>query len=326
MKTTTIILIVICVAVVLLAGGFTSIDWDTGPALNVYQGRLKINLVQVKRVDGSTYVISDSQMRVIHGSMDYNDKVGTLSGLSITGDMSESDKGVWYLVVDYGTNTTCWIDAGETAKDKYVARVFGADGDQDGFNEDYIELQFGDLGPLKAGEDKKEVEVSIVNCPARSSMTFTSLTNVAGISTTAYGYHACTGYIAGWTEGDLGKMAKIQLSVDTTGTNETYPDLDYFKLVHLKIGGHTYTPSKFGTYDLSNARYEFEVGDQINHQGGDALYYAKNAGDLWATMELKGYCKFPAANVLTITVNVYFYQPSGVLGSVEAWTTTWTAT
>jgi len=326
MKSTTIFGIVVVIAIVLFAAGFSSIDWDTGTSLNVYQGRLKINLVQVKRIDGSTYVISDSQMRVIHGSMDFNDKVGELSGLSITGDMKKSDNGVWYLIVDYDTNTTCWIDAAETAKDPYVTRVFGADGDQDGFNEDYIEMQFGNLGALVAGEDKKEVEVSISNCPARSSMTFTSLTNAAGISTTAYAYYTCTGYIAGFSEGDLGKIAKIQLSVDTTGTNETYPDLEYFKLVHLKIGGHSYTPSKFGTYDLSNARFELEVGDQINHQGGDALYYAKNAGTLWATMELKGYCKFPAANVLTITVNVYFYQPNGVLGSVEAWTTTWTAT
>jgi len=80
MKSTTIFGIVVVIAIVLFAAGFSSIDWDKGTSLNVYQGRLKINLVQVKRIDGSTYVISDSQMRVIHGSMDFNDKVGELSG------------------------------------------------------------------------------------------------------------------------------------------------------------------------------------------------------------------------------------------------------
>jgi len=327
MKSSTIIGIALIIGIVIVLAGYTSIDWDTGIPLDVYTGRLKVNLVQVKRVDGSTYVISDSQMRVIHGSMSYNDKVGTLSGLSITGDMKDSDNGKWYLVIDYGTNTTCWLDAAETKKDPYVTRVFGADGDQDGFNEDYVEMTFGNLGPLKAGEDKKEVEVSLANCPARvSGITFTSLTQAAGISTTAYGYSTCTGYVAGFSEGDLGKIARIQISVDTTGTNETYPDLEYFKLVYLKIGGYTYTLSKFGGYDLSNARYSLDVGDLVNHQGGDALYYAKNAGTLWSTLELKAYCKFPAANVLTITVNVYFYQPSGVMTSATAWTTTWTAT
>jgi len=271
----------------------------------------------VKRIDGSSYLVADAQLRVIHGSMDYNDQVASVSGASITGDMKGADSGIWYLLIDYGTNSTLFLDVSETLKDPYVASVRGFDGDKDGFQEECVELNFAGLGPLQAGEDKKERDVKLVYDPARTgSITYTGLTNSSGISTSAYSYETATGYTGGFTEGDLGKIGKIELDFSVNATHATYPDNSYWVLVHFKLGPYTFTANNFGTYDLSNTRYQYRIGDQINHQGGKDLYYSKNAGDLWATFELKAYCKYPEANSnCTVTIKVFFYKPDGTMTS-----------
>ena len=225
-----VIALIAIIAFVIIAG--TQIDFKGGQ-LSVYSGRLKVNLVQLKRIDGSAYGFADAQMRMIHGSGDYNDKVGTISSNAVTGDLKDADSGKWILVIDYATNNTCWLDHSETLNDPYITDVYGSDGDRDGFDEDYIEMNFGGLSPLKAGEDKKEVEVTLICDPARTaSVTFSSLTNASSISTSAYDYYSATGYTAGFTEGDLGKLAKVVLDFSATN-NETYPDSEYWKLTHL---------------------------------------------------------------------------------------------
>jgi hypothetical protein len=314
MKPLTIgIILVALIAIVALLG--SNLEFR-GSELNVYSGRLKVNVLEVKRLDGSAFGVADSFYRVIHGSGDWNDKVGSYSSDSITGDLKASDNGVWYLCIDYGTNNTQWLDEGETFKDPYVAKIFGRDGDQDGFDETYVELFFGGLGPLKAGEDKKEVEVTLVWDTARTaSITYTSLTNASSISTSAYNYYTATGYMGGFSEGEMAKLAKIQIDFSNTN-NETYPDNEYWKLVHLQIGPYTFTQSQFGGYDLANKRFEIKFGDQVNHAGGKPLYYAKNAGDLWASYELKAYCKYPSSSKTIIPqVKFYFYKPDGTISS-----------
>ena len=318
MKTTSIIAIIAIIVVLAVAFGYISIPQEIGQVSGAYTGRLKINFIQLKRIDGSAYEVKDAQLRVIHGSMDYNDKVATVSSGAVTGDVKAADNGIWYLCIDYGTNTTEWIDPGETLKDPYITRYFGADGDQDGIDEDYIEMNFAGLPPLTAGEDKKEVEVTLMYCPARvSSITLTSLTNASSIGTTAYAYYTATGYTSGFSEGDLAKLAMIELVFDDTG-NTTYPDkaYQYWKMTHIALGPYTFTSSQFGDYDLANTRFQYSIGDLNNHHGGKPLYYAKNAGDLWCRWEIKAYCKYPSASkVIEPTLNLYFYQPSGVLTS-----------
>lgn len=252
---------------------------------------------------------------MIHGSMDYNDKVGTLSSNSITGDLKKEDKGYWYLVMDYGTNNTQWLDSSETLKDPYVTRCFGADGDRDGFDEEYVELYFGNLGPLVAGESYKEVEVSLIYDPARtSSIAFTSLTNASSVSTTAYSYYTCTGYVTGITEGDLAKIAKVIILANTT--SDDICDNGSLTLTHLKFGPYTWTSSDLGAFDLANVRWEMRFGDQINSQGGKDLYYPKNGGDIWCPFEFKTYDKFgAAAQEYTLTLSFYVYKPDGSVSS-----------
>lgn len=314
------------VLIALIVGAAVTYWYVTSPSGNkgglpgaVYAGRVKINLVQNKRINGAAYAIDTSQMRMLHGSMEYNDKVGDFASGAITGDLSAADKGYWYLVIDYGTNTTAWLDMAETRKSAYVSRIFGADGDKDGFDEEYVELYLGNLPTLQAGESYKEIELTLVNDPARtSSQDFTSLVNATGVGTASYAYYTCTGYTTGFTEGDLAKLARITLVTSDSG-NTTYPDLDYFKLIHLKLGPYTWTASDFGAYDLANTRFKIEFGDQINSQGGLDLYDAKNAGTLWASYELKAYCKFPGAGTtLRVHINFYFYKPDGSVTSAFA--------
>jgi hypothetical protein len=314
MKGSTIAVILI-VAVFFIAV-IASVNLNTGPALSVYKGRIQVNLIQLETIDGSAYVIADSQMRVIHGDLDYNDKVGVVSGGVVSGDMKEADQGSWYLTIDYGTNTTTWLDQAETAKDPYVRRVFGWDGDKDGFLEDTVQLYFGDLAPLTAGEDKKTVDVHLMSCPAIvSGITFESLTNASGISTTAYDYYTATGYMDGFSEGDMARLAKVTIAFSDSG-NTTYPDSEYWKLVQLKLGGYTFTASQFGPYDLANTRYVLKFGDQVNSQEGRPFYKGRNVGDLWATYELKAYCKYPGATTtIRAHVSFYFYQPDGTLAT-----------
>jgi hypothetical protein len=311
MKGQTIAIIAIVIIVVLIIGGYISINIPGGEKLpgQVFSGRLKVNLVETKRIDGSAYTVTSTQMRMLHGSMDYNDKVGTITSASITGDVSPADKGYWYLVIDYGTNNTCWLDLDETGASKYVSRIFGSDGDKDGFDEEYVELFFGNVEPQLGLVS--EVEVTLVYDAARtSSIAWTSLTNGTGITTTAYAYSTSTGYTTGFTEGDMAKIAKVELDFSSSG-NTTYPDLEYWKLTHLKLGPYTWTAANFGSYDLANTRYQVIFGDQINHAGGRELYYAKNAGDLWASYELKCYAKYPAAGQIWCTIKVFVYKPDG---------------
>jgi len=307
-------MIVAGIAILLIVTGYVTVPSGT-PGLEVYSGRVKVNLVQLKRIDGTAYETTNTQMRVVHGSMDYNDKVGTLSSNTITGDLKKEDKGYWYLIIDYGTNNTDWLDSSETLKDPYVTRCFGADGDRDGFDEEYVELYFGNLGALVAGESYKEVEVSLIYDPARTStIAFTSLTNASSVSTTAYSYHTCTGYTTGFTEGDLAKIAKVIILANTT--SDDICDNGSLVLTHFKLGPYTWTSSDFGAFDLANVRWEMRFGDQINSQGGKDLYYPKNGGDIWAPYEFKTYDKFGAASQeYTLTISIYVYKPDGSVSS-----------
>jgi hypothetical protein len=323
MKTSTIaILLIVGVVAVALFGSQLKFGGLPG---NVFAGRIKMNIVEVKRIDGTQYTVESTQIRVIHGDMDFNNKVGDFASHTITGEMKAEDKGYWYMIIDYGsTNNTLWLDYEESVKDPYVTKIFGADGDQDGFDEDYVELYMGNLSPLIAGESYKEVEVGLSYCPARTSgVTFTSLTNSSAITTTGYVFDTATGYTTGFTEGDMAKIAKIELTFNAT--SDDYPDSEYWKLTHLKLGPYTFTASQFGGFDKANMRYQIKFGDQINHQGGRPLYYAKNAGALWASYELKAYCKFPTAVYITVSIDVYFYKPDGSLTSKFTATTTWTS-
>lgn len=310
-------MIVAGIAILLIVTGYISLPTGITPAGNVYSGRVKVNLVQLKRIDGTAYEVTNTQMRVIHGSMDYNDKVGTLSSNSITGDLKSEDEGYWYLVLDYGTNNTEWLDASETLKDPYVTRCFGADGDRDGFDEEYVELYFGNLGALVAGESYKEVEVSLIYDPATpvtDGLTFASLTNATGISTTSYSYFTCTGYESATSEGELFKIAKVIILANTT--SDDICDNGSLVLTHLKVGPYTWTSSDFGAFDLANVRWEMRFGDQINSQGGKDIYYPKNGGALWCPFELKTYCKFGAASQeYTLTISIYLYKPDGSVTS-----------
>ena len=322
MKTTTLVIIAVAIIVLLLLSG-TQFDFGGTPNVAFFNGRLKINFVQVKRVDGSAYEFLDTELRVIHQS-DYNDKVGTISSRAVSGVMKPEDKGTWTLVIDYGTNTTAWLDIGETAKQQYIKRIYGADGDRDGFNEEYIEMYFGDEPPLTAGESYREVEVTLVECPARiASIGATSLTNSTGIGTSSYSYETSTGYLTGFTEGDLGSLAKIELTFADSG-NTTYPDTEYWKLVHVKLGPYTFTAAQFGSYDLANTRYQVKFGDQVNHHGGRDLYYEKNSGDTWATYEIKSYCKYPSSSkTIYCTLKLYFYSPAGTITAAFTQVTSW---
>jgi len=319
LKTSTILMIVVGIAILLIVTGYINLPSGIPAAGNVYSGRVKVNLVQLKRIDGTAYEVINTQMRVIHGSMDYNDKVGTLASNTITGDLKSEDKGYWYLILDYATNNTEWLDSSETLKDPYVTRCFGADGDRDGFDEEYVELYFGNLGALVAGESYKEVEVSLIYDPARtSSIAFTSLTNASSIGTASFSYFTQTGYTTGVTEGDLFKIAKIQLSPDNATTGNMF-DNGSFSLVHLKLGPYTWTATDFGGFDLANDRFKLEFGDQINSQGGKDVYYPKNGGDIWCPFELKTYDKAgAAAQTYALTINIYVYKPDGSVSSAFA--------
>lgn len=316
MKTSTIAIILIAVVVIAVLFGGTTWNFNQGANVgNVFSGRLQANLVTIKRVDSLGYPDTPwaaTYCRMVHGS-DYSDKVGTIASNAVSGTMKPEDNGIWTLIVDYGTNTTLWLDASETAKQSYVNRIYGQDGDKDGFDEEYVELDFSAVPPTN-GFETRNVEVTLVFDPARiATITYTSLTNSSGISTTTYTYQTATGYVSGFTEGDMAKMAKIVLDFSNTG-NETYPDLEYWKLTHLKLGPYTLTAAQFGAYDLANKRYELKFGDQINHIGGRDLYYEKNAGTLWCSYELKAYCKYASASKNIVPkITFYYYRPDGTL-------------
>ena len=313
LKTSSLIIGVI--AIVIIAYLATSLNFGPGEELNVFSGRLAITFNSINRVDGAARSIAWSSFRCIHGSMDYNDQVATVSAAAVTGTVRKDDKGIWYVVIDYPNSTAPWLDYSETLKDPFVAEIFGADGDRDGFHEDYLKLNFNSL-PTKTEYETTNINVKLVLAPARvASIDYTSLTNVTDVGTTSYSYKAATGYMTGFSEGDLAKLAKTEIVFDTTGTNETYPDAEYWKLTHLKLGPYTFTSAQFGAYDLANVRYQLKFGDQVNHQGGKNYYYEKNAGTLWATYELKAYCKWDANTRITITIKFYFYKPDGTLTS-----------
>ncbi len=335
-RNTWIVIIIVGLIAVGIVSGAITFKFREGTPGNVltFSGRVTLNMIEIKRVDGSAYGpiassggVTNVASRVIHGSMDYNDKVGTVSSAgAITGDVSPSDNGIWYLIIDYVTNNTYWLDAAETRKSAYVSRVFGWDGDIDGFDEEVVMLDFSNLSPLVAGESSKAVELTLVYSPARtSSISYLSLTNSTGILTTAYSYETATGYVnETFIEGDMAKIAKVQVSFNST--SKTYPDTEQWKLVHLKLGPYTWTQAQFGAYDLANSRYELLLGDQVNSQGGSDLYYAKNAGDLWAAWEIKAYCKYAAAVTLDdITISIYFYKPDGSITSATTRVVSFTA-
>jgi len=319
LKTTTTIIVIAAVGILCLV--LFSGDWNLGGnQLNAYSGRVTLNVYSIKRVNGAVYTLDDAdceQWRLIHGSKDYNDKVASYSYDSVmtwVGEVKPEDNGIWYLVWDPGTNQTAWVDLQETLKQPYVAGIFGEDGDIDGFDELYLKLDLSGLSPLVAGESTKTVDLNLIACPARiATITQTNQMNSTGITGT-YGYETTTGYFGGFSEGDLTYLAKIEIDFSNTG-NSTYPDTDAWMLTHYQIGQYTFSASQFGGYDLANKRYTLKFGDQINFMsGGKPIYYAKNAGDLWCTYELKAYCAWTSA-VIVPQIKLYFYDPDGTMTS-----------
>jgi hypothetical protein len=316
LKQTTLIVIIIGIALVvaLFYGGFNV----PGPSLNAFSGRLAVTVNEVKRIDGSAYEFEDTQCRWVHGrNFDYNDQVASISSDVCTGSMTPEDKGIWYYVIDYGTNTTCWLDQTATKTQDYVSDIIGWDGDRDGMQEVAIKYDFSSLEKT-AEYETRNTDVTQVLSVVDLVNDFTSLTNVTSIDATSYKYVTCTGYMTGIDEGDLINLAKVEIQLSTSGTNETYPDSSYIILTHYKLGAYTFSASQFGSYDLSNARYQLKFGDQVNAFGSKDYYCEKNSGDLWCTYELKVYAKWPSLkNRIWVTLEHWFYSPDGTISSAS---------
>jgi len=328
------IVIAVVIGAILVASNIVTFNFDKnipdGTDLIAYAGRTTLNLLNTERYDGSVFSFASASIfRVIHGaSKDYGNILGTVSGLetvSCTGVMTAADGGILYVVVDYGTNTTSSATAGQgcplidySASIKgYVQSITGWDGDDDGFDEELITLNLNSVDK-PTGYETRNIDVPLVWNTYDSTLALTALTQATGLSNSAFSYGTSTGYASSFEEGDMAKIAKIQVTLNST--SYLYADNSTLFLTHVKIGQYTFTGAQFGTFDTSTYRWEITFGDQSNLQGGKEIFYAKNAGTLWCPWELKTYSNVGHASyTIIVTLSVYYYTPaSGISSAVTS--------
>ncbi|MEM3507633.1 MAG: hypothetical protein QXT31_08305 [Candidatus Bathyarchaeia archaeon] len=239
-------------------------------------------------------------------------------------NLKKEDKGKAWLTVDFGTSTTYFVDPVKTKEFArgYITGWEPWDYDKDGTLEWAFALDFSQLTPLTGGETAKKVQFNIAVISAASSVTFTSVLNPTGVSTTAYMDYYATGYI-NVPLGQGFKVVRMRLNVPTSGDNKTYVENGYVKLMDITMGWPDGTKVYSGadlSWDSGASRYDINMGipDINNEYYGKLVYRDRNVGATSITYSVHILAKFPATDKAWCpTLELTLISPAGTISTIS---------
>jgi len=289
----------------------------------IYSGSLKINFPEYWSYDNSNITAAAAlpDTYVYHADKDklFGSSTGAIG--YVEGELYEEDAGILYLVLDYGTQTTYYVDVGQISGSWFKADSLTMwDHDLDGTDEYCWTLDFSKLGPLAAGESTKVKTLNLYVVKYDSGPTLTSSVNCTGISATTYSDFTAELYISGWTgEGYAIKITRVLITLPNAG-NATYVEDGKVQFKQMTLG-YGYDKSYRWTsalWDLANKQWTVNIGvtDYTEEAYAKLIKYERNAGTTFATAKITLTCgKFGSGATLQPTLKIYYIDPSGTATS-----------
>jgi hypothetical protein len=231
----------------------------------------------------------------------------TLDGSTATiFTLRKEDKGIAYLMVDWGTSTGSFLypDKLKEFSRNYIVAWEPWDWDKDGILEWCMKLDFSSLASLVKGETAESVQFNLAGVDADASVDITSQANVTSVSTFAYTDYYATGYISGISSGSAIKVSRMYLVYGSTADNDTYVDNGNVKLVDITMGwpssgggSISYSGAKL-IHEDANDRWKVDIGvtDINNEYYGVLIYRDRGVGDTAITYSIHILAKFPSAS------------------------------
>jgi len=318
------------------AGGSTPVS-PSGPGpsntVNPYTGPLYLNVTDQWAIDQSGLWLSGAQMVLYHhdlASVAYNSGT-TYSGIknSNAGTIPQvvGDNGVFYLAVEYLTQTTGYIDPTVTMNmnKPFITGWMLRDMDANGQLDYVFTLDFSSLAPLSAGMSYQTVNLAVQSWKYQttSSPAITIIGSaLTGLNTA--GSYTWQYYISGWTAGtylggagyDL-KLAKIVLcsistqAASSCSTNSTLQGLMTAGTLQVTKATLSGVGSQSGkTYGPGNLNTAWDAANQMIW-----LYQANSGGtiDVTQVQYASDLVMERAAPPTTYTLTITFKTASSAL-------------
>ena len=286
-------------------------------------GTLKLDFSVYWSYDDSAITSNHPQIKVFHADKETlfaSDTDGSINYVS--SDLWISDQGILYLVVDWGTGTSYYLDVDKTVdSNAYIVDSFAWDADDDGTLEYAFTIDVTSLPTLAAGETQKTIAINLYVWKAESAPSLTSSLNVTGVSTSSYNYYTCEGYISGWDgEGYAIKIVKVQLTLPNAN-NASYVEDGYVKLMYVSLGYGKDKSWKWTSYtwEYANKRWTIDIGvtDPTEEYYGKLIKYERGAGSTFAEFKVQIYAKFPSTGKKFMpTLKIYYIKPDGTTASI----------
>jgi hypothetical protein len=249
-----------------------------------------------------------------------------------SGNLWVSDMGILYLVIDWATETTYYLDehATITLGGDYVAERIDAydfdpvdgDYDDDGTIEYYYKCDFTSVP--KSDNNEATVYQNLYVIKYDSAPSITSQANVTDISLTTDNFYTAEGYLAGWTgEGYGFKISRVYVTVSSSGSNRTRVEDGYIKFVELSVGDFRYTSADwdYGSYwwKIKNVITSTDpAADPTEEAYCPIVYYDRGAGTTWAKVNFKIHGHLSSASeVIVVTIKIYYINPAGTVATAE---------
>jgi hypothetical protein len=285
----------------------------------IYSGALQIDFPEYWSYDNSKISAAAALPDVYIYHADKSKLFGSDTGANgnVSGELYPSDAGILYMVLDYGTQTTYYLDVGEITGSWLKADSLTMwDHDKDGTDEYCWTLDFTSLGALQAGESKKEKTLNLYVLKYDSDPTLTSTVNCTGVSTSTYSDFTAELYISGWSgEGYAIKITRVLITLPDSN-NATYVEDGKVQFKQMSLGygyDKRYTWSS-ASWDLANKQWTVNIGvtDWTEEAYAKLIKYERNAGTTFATAKITMTCgKFASSAVVLPTLKIYYIDPAG---------------
>ena len=289
----------------------------------IYDGALKINFPEYWSYDNTKIAVGAALPDTYIYHADKVKLFGSDDGATgyIEGELYPDDVGILYMVLDYGTQTTYYVDVGEVTGSWLKAGSLTMwDHDLDGTDEYCWTLDFSSLGALAAGESKKEKTLNLYVVKYDSGPTLTSTVNCTGVSDTTYSDFTCELYISGWTGEGYGiKITRVLITLPNAA-NATYVEDGKVQFKTMSLGYGYDKTYKWTSVDWSLANKQWTVDTDVTDWTEEAyaklIKYERNAGTTFATAKITMTCgKFAGSAILLPTLKIYYIDPAGTATS-----------
>lgn len=303
---------------------------------NPYTKAISLTVTTTWAYDDSNLGMNGDRFQVYHHDLSTvaNGNVTVTAGVGTAATITQlaGDNGLLYLVHDYNTQTTGFIDRDLTVSRNapFLTGWMLRDIDNDGIMDIVFTLDVSMFPDLAGGQTTQPVALHIFAWRSQAAITMTAISSPTGM-TTAGDYHV-TGYFSAWTgEGYQLRLVKAQIGTSNSGStavtaNATIGAL--FVAGTLQLKGLTLSDVKgkytqvYSTvpYDAANswfllysANYNGAT-DPTQAEYGTNFIYQRQAGASWMGYDIWLHSSsgaMTAANKYYAIIYLTFINPAG---------------